>query len=233
MNRVLKGTLAALALIGALTLVTEVVLATVLYFAGVLTPQKALDLVKVIQGELASAPEEEAVEGEAAAEPLEIRDEEELKEAVGRWRAQKAAEEEQLRSRARAVDSMLRELVTVEQSIDARQDQVEDRIANFEAARAAEMAARNDAGFKRAVEHYSKMDAGDVGELLYGLSDAKILTYLEAFKTGLAAEVLTEIKKVDEKQGGQGLNRAALLQELLRGDEVALVRGAAASAASR
>lgn len=233
MNRVLKGTLAALALIGALTLVTEVVLATVLYFAGVLTPQKALDLVKVIQGELASAPEEEAVEGEALAEPLEIRDEEELKEAVGRWRAQKAAEEEQLRSRERAVDSMLRELATVEQSIDARQGQIEDRIANFEAARAAEMAARNDAGFKRAVEHYSKMDAGDVAELLYGLSDAKILTYLEAFKTGLAAEVLTEIKKVDEKQGGRGLNRAALLQELLRGEQVALVRGAAASAAGR
>ena len=233
MNRVLKGTLAALALIGALTLVTEVVLAGVLYFAGVLTTQKAMDLVKGIQGELASAPEEALVEGEVWADPLDIQDEEELKEAVERWRRQKAAEQEQLRLREHAVDALLRELAMVEQSIDARQGQIEDQIANFEAARAAEIAARSDAGFQRAVEHYTKMDAGDVAELLYGLSDAEIVMYIEAFKVSLAAEVLTEIKKVDEKQGGGGLNRAALLQELLRGEQVALATGTAASAAAR
>jgi len=234
-KKALKAAFSALALIGAMTLVTEIVLAGVLFATGVITPRKAHDLVKVVKGELASAAPEEDVENDrAGAEQCEIESEEALKAAVGRWRKQKAAQEDILRERERAVESMLRELATVEQSIDSRQEELEARVAAFEAERAAAVAAERDEGFARAVEHYTKMDARDVAELLYDLDDATVVRYLKSFSAGFAAEVLTEIKEVDEREGGrEAVNRAALLQELMKGEQVALARGGAASASAR
>ncbi len=234
MNRIATNVFSVLSLIGSLTLASLIVLGAVLYFTGVITPQKASDMVKVLSGELVGPVHDAAAGDEGYDEPLQLTSEEQLKQAVERWRTQRAAQEERLREKERAIEAMLRELVAVEGSIDNRQRQLEDSIAAFEAQRQARLAAQRDEGFARAVDHYRRMDARDVAELLYELPDQKVVAYLEAFTTGFAADILTEIKRVDEQHGVPGLiNRAALLQELMKGEEVAFVEQAAAAEAGR
>ncbi len=224
MKKLLKGLFSALSLVGALVLVTGLVLAAVMYFSGAITRGKVEDIVKVVQGELASPPAEEAAE-EVQPTALTIQSEEELKKAVAAYEKQKAAREEKFRLHKEAIDSMLRELSTVTAALDKRATELSEREAAFEAARAAQAAAESDEGFRAAVAAYAKMDPKDVAGLLYGLTDDEILRYLRAFKTSFSAEVLARMKRLDEeKHPEQELNRAARLLEKFHGERIALAR---------
>jgi len=214
----LKSTMGIIALVGALILVSEIVLVGVLFAAGVVTETRIDDAIKVFRGELATPPS--ADQQAAEPEPLEINTEQELRQAVARWREEKAVEQERLRTQEEAVASMLRELSAVRIAIDSRQRALETRESAFEAQLAARAAAEKDEGFQAAVGLYGKMEAKDVAELLYGLDDAEVLRYLKVFKASFAAEILTELKKVDEEKNPVlpdtvRLNRAALLQQML------------------
>lgn len=226
MKRLLKGLFSALSLIGALVLITELVLVAVFYFSGALTTQKMNDVVKVVQGELASPPTEEEME-KAEPTPLEIKSEDELKEAVVAWLAQKEKQEQSLSEEREAVESMLRELSLVRVALDKRATELARNEQAFAEAVAARAAAEKDEGFKAAVAVYEKMDAKDVGDLLYGLTDEEVLRYLRVFKPSFSAEILARLKRIDdeknpEQPGEVRLNRAARLQEMLHGEEIAL-----------
>ncbi|MHC4711938.1 MAG: MotE family protein [Planctomycetota bacterium] len=224
MKKLLKGLFAALSLVGALVLVTGLVLAAVFYFSGAITRGKVDDIVKVVQGELTSPPAEEVAE-EVQPTPRTIQSEEELKKAVTRFETQTVVREESFRLQKEAIESMLRELSTVTAALDKRATEISQREAAFEAARAAQGAAERDEGFKAAVAVYQKMDAKDVAGSLYGLTDEEIVRYLRAFKTSFSAEVLAKMKRLDEeKNPGQELNRAARLLEMFHGEQIALAR---------
>ena len=202
--------------------------------AGVITMQKADDIVKVIQGELASPPETGA-DQEAARTPREIKSEEELKRVVREWQKERERQEDDLRARKEAIDSMQRELENVRVAIDMRQQEFDKREADFQAARAAELAAAKDEGFRATVTRYEKMEEKDVAESFYGLADDDVLKYLRVFKPSFGAGVLTEIKKIDEESPGwqrDRPNRAARLQEILAGGWTAPAARAAEMAAN-
>ncbi len=225
MKGAIKSVVSVVSLILALVLVSQIVLAAVLYGTGVIDQKKIADVVKVFEGELASI-EEEVPEEEV---PLEIDSEKELLAAVANWRKRRAEEEEAISLQKTSVLAMLRELESVKTTLGVGWGTLEAERKAFEAQRDARLAAERDEDFKASVERYVKMgDAKVVAELLYGLGDDEIMRYLRAFKTALAAEILIEIKKVDEDTGpapqpGQfRLNRAALLQQMLSGDQVAL-----------
>jgi flagellar motility protein MotE (MotC chaperone) len=230
----LKRLLSALSLVGAMLLVSEAILAGVLFGAGVVTAQKAADIVKVIQGRLTSPPEVEIAEKA----PVEIGSEQELKNAVREWLDEKQVQESRIRAETEAVQSVKRELEQERATIDRRWRELEVRETAFEQARNAQIAAERDAGFRAAVERYEKMDARDVAQMLYTLTDEDILKYLRVFKSSVGAEILVEIKKIDEKAGpaakaGAGANRAARLQEILAGGWTAPADEAAAVAATQ
>ncbi|MCD6404444.1 MAG: hypothetical protein J7M19_01300 [Planctomycetes bacterium] len=221
MKSTLKRLFSALSVIGAMMLVTEVILATVLYFGGFVTKQKVTDIVKVVQGEL-QTPSEEEVKEEAPQTPLEIKRSDQLEKAVALWEKEKKAQEEDIDTAKEAAESMRRELETVRAETDARRRELDSRIAAFNTQKATEIAAEKDARFQEAVKTYSQMEPKDVAELLYDLPDKDVVRYLKAFKTTLRAEILTEIKKVDKKEqprvpGDGRMNRAAALQEILSG----------------
>lgn len=220
-----KSVLSIVSLVLALVLVSQIVLVVVLYGTGVIDQKKIDDAVKVFRGELASIDEEEEAPEEEAR--VEIDSEKELLAAVANWRKQRAAEEEALSLRKESASAMLRELESVKVTLEASWRTFDAEREAFEAQRAARLAAERDENFKASVARYEKMDSKVTAELLYGLSDDEVLRYLRAFKTSLAAEILTEIKKVDETArpappGEFQLNRAALLQQMLSGDQVAL-----------
>jgi len=216
--------LQVLSLVAAMIFASQIVLAVVLYFAGVLTCQKAADVVKVVQGRLVSPPEEPA-KVERALEPYEIKSQQELQQAVADWQTSKKQQEDALAAERQAIESMKRELETVRLELDAKETQLQKRTADFESAKAAEDAAARDKGFQDAVATYSAMETKDVAQLLYGLTDDVVVRYLKAFKTGFRAEVLTQIKKFDEQYEPAApgkINRAARLQEMIRGDAAAV-----------
>ncbi len=221
MTSTLKKLFSALSVIGAMMLVTEVILAAVFYFGGFITKQKVTDIVKVIQGQLQTPPEKQAEE-KTPQTPLDIKRSEQLQKAVALWEKEKKVQEDNIEAAKEAAESMRRELETVRAEIDARRSELDSRIAAFNAQKAAEIAAEKDARFQEAVKTYGQMEPKDVAELLYDLPDKEVVRYLRAFKTALRAEVLTEIKKVDETKGprvpgGSRMNRAAKLQEILSG----------------
>ena len=226
MKGAIKSVVSVVSLILALVLVSQIVLAAVLYGTGVIDQKKIAAIVKVFEGELARVEEEEVPEEEV---PLEIDSEKELLAAVANWRKRRAEEEAAISLQKTSALAMLRELESVKTTLDVGWGTLEAERKAFEAQRDARLAAERDEDFKASVERYVKMgDAKVTAELLYGLSDDEIMRYLRAFKTALAAEILIEIKKVDEDTGPAPqpgefrLNRAAHLQQMLSGDQVAL-----------
>ena len=150
-----------------------------------------------------------------------MRSEGELKAAVAQWQKERKAQEEALFSQKSAIEGMRRELGDVAAELTKQEEAFDKRVAAFEEARAAEEAARLDAGFKEAVKRYEAMEPADVAKLLYGLDDEGMLRYLQAFRADRAAEILTSVMKLDEKAGQARtpgtLNRAAKLQEMMCG----------------
>jgi hypothetical protein len=216
--------MSAVSLIGAMTLVTLLVAVAVFYFNGTITPERIDDTVKVFRGELASPPEvAEGEEEEVSPGPIEIKKEEELKNLVANWSRERKAQEDELRSAGEAVEAARRELAIERLSVDKERQELAVRKAEFEEVVAARIASEKDAGFKMAVERFEKMDDPKiVGELLADYTDDEALRYLKAFKAGYSADVLKAIKKLDDAaQPGAEINRAARLQQLLSGEEIA------------
>jgi capsule polysaccharide export protein KpsE/RkpR len=214
-------------MVAAMILVSEVVLAAVVFLSGAVTPGKAADVVKVLQGSLASPPEAALPEVKPKEAP-KSESQDELQAAVAEWEKTRKAQEDDLLAQKQAVESMSRELENVRAELDAREKSLRDRTGAFDAARAAEEAAARDQGFLDAVAGYNAMESKDVAGLLFGLDDPTVVRYLKAFKPAFRAEMLTEIKKIDDKsQPPSVVNRAARLQELISGDSVAATAEAA------
>jgi hypothetical protein len=220
LRKTIKSVLQIATVSAAMLLLSIIVAGAGLYLGGVVTDEKLRDIARVVDGELASPPEEPAaqpVKGE-----MELQSEAELKTAVAQWHKERKAQEEALAARKEASEAMRRELSDVAAELTKRTRDLDTRVAQFEQARAAEEAARLDAGFREAVKRYDAMEPADVAKLLYGLEDAAVLRYLQAFRADRAAEVLTGIMKLDEKsaagRAAAALNRAAKLQEMMCGD---------------
>jgi len=234
MKGALQNAVRALMLIATLILASEVILAVVFYSGGIVTRDKAADLVKVLQGKLVSPPEA-PVKVEAPKKPVEIKTEEELRAAVAEWRKSKAEQEGALAAEKDSVASMKRELENVRQELDSREQALKRDVAAFDRDKAAEEAAAKDRAFLAAVATYTAMKASDVAQILSSLPDEKAVRYLKAFKTGFAAEVLSQIKKLDDQNPpppGQAA-RAVRLLEMLSGDQAAVTVSAAATAARK
>ncbi len=231
MKSLITKLIQTLLLVAAMILASEIILAAVLYLSGTVDSRKVSDIVKVLQGALASPDKAPVEETPVVLSPIEIRSQEELENAVADWERARIAQEDALASEKEALQSMARELEAVRSELDAREKDVEKRTAAFETAKAAQEAAARDQGFLDAVATYNAMKPRDVAELLYGLDDTTTVRYLRAFKTDVRAAVLTEIKKLDDQnQPGRPadvLNRAARLQELLSGGEAVTTAAAA------
>ena len=226
----------------ALLLVASVVaVAAVLAATGTVSKTKISDVVKVVRGELSTSPDAEEPKAEdaagvAAAPPVDVKSQEELRQAVIEWEKDRRAQEEAIKAAGDALQSMRRELDAVRAELDARQKAFDARVTAFEEAKAAEEAASVSQGFQEAVNTYAQMEARDVAQLLYALPDLVVVRYLKAFKVNFRAEVLTEIKKLDEASPMElargGINRAAALQELISGGGTAATGEAADGAAN-
>ncbi len=231
MKGMLKGVLRVLTVSGAMLMLSLAVAAAAVYFGGIVNDEQVRDIARVVEGKLASPKEEPAAEVQKT--EAELKSEADLTAAVAQWKTERASQEQALESEKAAVEDMRRELESVRGELVVREEAFRKERAAYEVAKAAEEAAAQDAGFQEAVKRYAAMEAADVAELLYGLDDDTVLRYLKAFRTDKAAEVLTEVMKIDAKaHGGGAINRAAVLQEMMSGGPAEAAAGAAVSAAN-
>lgn len=231
-----RSAMDVIGLIATLIIISIAIVIVVIVFAGVLTARKGEDLAKVMSGRLATPIEAVTPVETTVATPLEIKTQEELRGAVEEWNRDREAQVEEIAAQKDALNSMRRELETVKSELDAQHRDLQARIKAFEEAKTAEEAAAGDAAFVEAVKTYGLMDAKVVAELLYGYGDREAVRYLRAFKTNFRAEVLTEIKKIDDTNP-MGLtrgsvNRAAKLQEILSGGAVDMAAPATTAVAN-
>jgi len=204
----------------AFVLLAEVIAVAFLFMTGTVTTDKVVRAFKLmVAKEEEPKAVEEKIEGPFASVTTSL----ELADAVKKAQQDFETREAKLRKREVELKQLKAEFARFQDEVKKDRAALQKMRAQFEADLKAYIDRTKSQGFEEAVAIYQKMSPVDVATILLAKPEQDMMEVVElmrAFKSSFVAEVLTEMKRIEEEKavtGGQ--TRAARILALIRSGE--------------
>ena len=188
MEKILATLWKAFSIISIVIFILIVLLAIILFGAGVLTNKKIALISGVLSEHMTEEMIKEAQKEKGAEEefsPAAYRKQIEEETELKRLELQK--DEEELKKIAADIE-------TQRKGVDEREAALQKKISAFQKELEAEKKAVNDAGFKKAVAHIQGLEADSAAETILQFEDKEIVRFLKALPNDFASEVIEAMK---------------------------------------